>query len=505
MALGRRAVVLGGSVAGLCAAGALAPHFDEVLVLERDELPEEAAHRRGVPQSKHPHFLLNSGRRAITELFPGFEDDLIAAGGLHLMPSMDAAYLERSGWSPRKQSSMTMVYSTRILIERVLRDKVRRLGNVSIREGVSVRGVETTHAGSAQGRVTGVTFSTAGGGDERADADLVVDAMGRGSSVSDWLAAAGWPETPVQTLDAKVTYTSRWYDLPAPEDRPESWWWQHLVVMPTQDKDEHPAEHDFLVNFFPVEDNRALACMGSWGIEMPRTPEDFVAAAERVRTPLFGAAMARCEPLSEVHLTRSTGNKWRRYDRLPSAPSGIVFIGDAICAFNPFYAQGISSAAGSALLLRARLESATALDQGFFQGFLADQRKALKVPWSMAMARDRGYDCATGTETLPAWRRRILAAMTWPAFNLITGAAREDEVIDEHFARVFNLDESLGDMMRSPRVLAGLLRYRVRSALGRTKVPFGFDAQLDPPATDWTPGAAALESPATDAVTGRAR
>ena len=37
--LGRTAVVLGGSVAGLCAAGALAPHFDEVLVLERDELP----------------------------------------------------------------------------------------------------------------------------------------------------------------------------------------------------------------------------------------------------------------------------------------------------------------------------------------------------------------------------------------------------------------------------------------------------------------------------------
>ncbi len=81
--------------------------------------------------------------------------------------------------------------------------------------------------------------------------------------------------------------------------------------------------------------------------------------------------------------------------------------------------------------------------------------------------------------------------MTWPAFNLITGAAREDAVVDDHFARVFNLDESLGDMMRSPRVLAGLLRYQVNSVLGRTKVPFGFDPQLDPPGTDWTPGAEA--------------
>ena len=140
MSWGRTAVVLGGSVAGLCAAGALAPHFDEVLVLERDELPPDAEHRRGVPQSKHPHFLLNSGRRAINDLFPGFEEDLVAAGGLHLVASMDTAYLEGPGWAPRKQGRLTMVYGSRILIERVLRDKVRRLGNVTIREGVSVSG-----------------------------------------------------------------------------------------------------------------------------------------------------------------------------------------------------------------------------------------------------------------------------------------------------------------------------------------------------------------------------
>lgn len=491
MTLGKKAVVLGGSMAGLCAAGALAPHFEEVLVLERDELPEDAEHRRGVPQSKHPHFLLNSGRRAIGELFPGFEDDLIAAGGLHLVASMDTAYLEGPGWAPRKQGTMTMVYSSRILIERVLRDKVRKLSNISIREGVSVRGLETE---GSPGRVTGVTSSAADGVEERIEADLVVDALGRGSSVSDWLVGAGWPEVPVMTLDAKVTYTSRWYDLPAPADRPDAWWWQHMVVMPTQDKGEHPPEHEFLVNFFPIEGNRSIACMGSWGIDMHRNAEDFVASAERVRTPKFAEAMAACEPTSEVHLTRSTGNKWRRYDRLPTAPQGIVFIGDAICGFNPFYAQGISAASGSALLLRDALAMADRLDQKFFERFLRDQRKGLKVPWGMAMARDKGYECATGTEVLPAWQRKILASMTWPMFNLITGAAREDAVIDDHFARVFNLDESLADMMKRPRVLGGLLRYKVNSVLGRQKIPFGFDAAQDPPGTDWTPGVAATEA-----------
>ncbi|RSM70796.1 hypothetical protein DMH04_44105 [Kibdelosporangium aridum] len=481
MGLGRSAVVLGGSAAGLCAAGALAPYFDQVVVLERDELPADAEHRRGVPQSKHPHFLLNAGRRTIGALFPGFEDELIAAGGLHLMPSMDAAYLDGPGWSARKRSSMTMIYSSRILIERVLRDKVRELANVVIREGVTVTGLSVQG-----GRVTGVDLATA----EHIDADFVVDAMGRGSSVGSWLVAAGWPEPEVQTLDAKVTYTSRWYALPT--QRPASWWWQHLVIMPTLDKGKHPAEHEFLVNFFPIEGNRVIACMGSWGLEMPRTNDAFVDSARRVRTPLFAAAMEQCAPASEVHLTRSTGNRWRRYDRWATPPQGLVFIGDSICAFNPFYAQGISSASGSALLLREHLSRAARLDAGFYARFLVAQRKLLSVPWRLAMARDQGYACAVGTEMLPEWRRRIVAAMSGPAFSLIVGAAREDEVVDEHFGKVFNMDESLADMMRNPRVIAGLVRFGIRAMLGRRRVPFGFDPQVEPPATDYsaTPAAA---------------
>ena len=37
---GKHAVVIGGSIAGLAAAGVLARHFERVTLLERDEYPE---------------------------------------------------------------------------------------------------------------------------------------------------------------------------------------------------------------------------------------------------------------------------------------------------------------------------------------------------------------------------------------------------------------------------------------------------------------------------------
>ena len=77
---GDRAVVLGGSMAGLLAARVLADAYAEVVVVERDELPHGAAHRRGVPQSRHIHGLLARGQQALEELFDGLTAELVDLG-----------------------------------------------------------------------------------------------------------------------------------------------------------------------------------------------------------------------------------------------------------------------------------------------------------------------------------------------------------------------------------------------------------------------------------------
>src|SRR5215475_7879145 len=74
------AVVIGGSLAGLLAARVLTDLFPYVTVVDRDEMPTDAVHRKGVPQSRHTHGLLARGYQALEDLLPGFGADLIARG-----------------------------------------------------------------------------------------------------------------------------------------------------------------------------------------------------------------------------------------------------------------------------------------------------------------------------------------------------------------------------------------------------------------------------------------
>src|ERR1700761_7905419 len=55
------AVVIGASIAGLCAARVLSEFYDRVTVFERDQLPNGAGNRAAVPQGRHVHLLMARG------------------------------------------------------------------------------------------------------------------------------------------------------------------------------------------------------------------------------------------------------------------------------------------------------------------------------------------------------------------------------------------------------------------------------------------------------------
>src|SRR5262245_45191972 len=114
---GRAAVVIGGGIGGLVAAGALAAHFGRVLQLERADDPGAPVDRKGAPQMRHVHVLLKRGEQVIERFFPGLFDELCAAGAERVDTAGDARWLYWGGWKARFRSGFEMVSQTRPLLE----------------------------------------------------------------------------------------------------------------------------------------------------------------------------------------------------------------------------------------------------------------------------------------------------------------------------------------------------------------------------------------------------
>ena len=151
------AVVIGASIAGLSAAKVLADRFDKVTVLDRDSLPSEVATRRGVPQGNHAHILLSAGQRALGELFPGIDKDMLESGAIEVDPGVDMTLHRFGGVWPKASVGLTILSFSRPLLDCVMRRHLLRLSHVEILSGVAVGGL----VGSGGG-VKGVTVDRIG-------------------------------------------------------------------------------------------------------------------------------------------------------------------------------------------------------------------------------------------------------------------------------------------------------------------------------------------------------
>ena len=104
------AVVIGAGIGGLAAAKAAAPHFEKVIVFDRDALPDAPTPRPGAPQGRHTHGLLPGGHRALERLFAGIEHDLVEAGAVPVRMRRDMR-LEVPGFDPLPQRDFGFINS----------------------------------------------------------------------------------------------------------------------------------------------------------------------------------------------------------------------------------------------------------------------------------------------------------------------------------------------------------------------------------------------------------
>lgn len=434
--LGDRAVVLGGSMAGLLAARVLADAYAEVVVVERDELPDAAAHRRGVPQSRHIHGLLARGQQALEELFDGLTAELVDLGA----PAGDMlghlrAYFGGHRLQPGP-SGLLALQASRPMLEARLRARVRALRSVEVMDRCDVAGLTTTSDG---GRVTGVRVVRRldGSTEQTLTADLVVDATGRGSRTPAWLEMLGYPRPPVERVRIDLGYTSRTYRLvPGLLDGDLG-----ILNAPTPD---HPRGGALAA----MENDRFLVTLfGILGDHPPTAPGGFTDFAATLQFPDINEALRDAEPLDEPIPFRHPASVRHRYERLSRFPEGLLVMGDAMCSFNPIYGQGMSVVALQALALRAHLQQQTRPQP---VRFFRQIGRIVDVPWSMATGGDLAFPKVVGRRTM---QMRLLNGYL---AKLLAGAAH-DPRLGRAFLRVAGLVDPPQALL-APGVAARVLR-----------------------------------------------
>ena len=384
---GRHAVVLGGSMAGLLAARVLTDHFEKVTIVERDPYPATAEPRRGTPQANHVHALLLRGRQILEQLFPGLQSEMIAAGAPLLDMADDIAWFTPAGWGVRFPSDLKVLAFTRPVLDFHVRRRLVLNPRIKLMDNTHVLSL-VPHPNSKQ--IAAVVISSRNGDVDRTVArklscDLIVDATGRASRAPRWLQDLGYPPTEETVVNAHIGYASRLYQIP--ENFNVDWRCTFVQAAPPERK-----RGGIL---FEVEGNRWLVTLIGGGRDYPPSDEaKFLEFARSLPVPTIYDAIRNAEPLTPIKTHRGTENRLRHFERARRLPDNFLALGDAVCAFNPVYGQGMTIAALGAMTLeqslREQLRSTDGL-RGFSSRFQKKLAKVNKAPWMMATGEDFRY------------------------------------------------------------------------------------------------------------------
>lgn len=378
--LSDRAIVIGGSIAGLLSARVLADYFDRVTIIDRDKLPETPQARIGVAQSVQPHVLFTKGYQIIGELFPGIEQQLTANGAIIIDWAREFKHYVEGNWglATQQPSELVSVTCSRYLLEWTIRQELRKLPQIDFIEQSKVTSLVYDDNSD---RITGVCLHSSA----PLNADLIVDASGRSSQAPQWLQEIGVASVPETVVNPFLGYATRRYKLPDIDTD-----WKVLLISQTPPKDTR------LGYLAKIENNELIATLGGYSKDFPPLDErGFLDFARSLAQPDFYQTIVNATPISPIYAHRATANRRRNYDKI-ELPNGFVALGDAVCALCPVYGQGMTIAALGAKTLQSWLDnSAKQLNSNRFQKQLA---KNNSFHWMLATSQDARFPATVGSE-----------------------------------------------------------------------------------------------------------
>ncbi|MGW7438407.1 FAD-dependent oxidoreductase [Streptomyces sp. NPDC054849] len=427
--MAQTAVVAGASMAGLCAARVLSDRFDEVVVIDRDILPDEVRWRAQVPQGRQPHLLLYAGAQLLEGWFPGISEELYEGGAVEFDVCRDFYWHQDGGVLTRPRSGLRGPAMSRPLLEATVRRRLARIPSVTLRDRTLVEGLVTDATGT---RIAGVRLA----GRPPLRCDLIVDATGRQARSLGWLKELGYRPPPLSVVTVDTHYASRVYRRDETTVRD----WKAAAVIGRPDTRR-------LAMALPLEHGRWIVVLVGVNGEVPPTDEEGrLAFARSLESPVVADLMAASEPLADPVAHRFPSNQRRHLDRLRRFPLGWVMLGDAVASFNPVYGQGMTSGARQAAALGDCLDHSAALDLAFARRYFGAAARTVAAPWSIAAGGDFAYEGTTGrkptgTDLLNRYMRRV------------TLAAQHDDAVSIRFSEVAGLARRPEWLLTPPFVL----------------------------------------------------
>lgn len=439
------AVVIGGSIAGLCAARVLSDHFDQVTLYERDELPDQPVNRSAIPQGQHVHLLMARGAQELEKIFPGLLDEMAAAGVPVVENRPESIHFTAAGHvlgtGRTLESNFTAYVPSRGQLEWQVRKRTLALPNVTVVQN----GVVQPQFDPAAERVTGLLLDNG----ETVSADLVVDASGRGSRLPVWLEEWGYERPREDSVKIGVTYASHRVRIP------DGMIAEKMVLV--------SASHDEGLGMGMLFHEDGIWTVTAFGVAKAEPPQDFAgicAQADTTVPPHISAALRAGEPVGEMAFHRYPVAKWRRYDKLHRMPAGIFPFGDAVASLNPTYGQGVTMTALQAGNLRSVLASGR---QNLIRRLAYSTARSTYPVWLMNAVADHIAHGAEGDK--PRWYRPM-----YGLFDQFLGAAETDPVLAEWFLRRTSLLDSLY-LAPSPRLIGRAIRTNMRAFLAERGGP----------------------------------
>ena len=386
--IGKHAIVIGASVAGMLAARVLSDLFDKVTLLDRDALPAGAKMRKGIPQSQHAHAILAKGMQTMGELFPGLMEELEHGGGVVMDFASELRWFHYGDYKGAYKGTVHSMGESRPLLDATIRSRLSAIPNVVIMQNTAINGLTTTEDHS---RITGILVQAdkPGGQDTHMEADLVVDAGGRGSRSPQWLEGLGYDKPTESEVRINVGYTSRFY-LRRSGDISDGF--KAVYVSPAA---PHEKRGGIAI---PTEGDRWLVTLfGYFNDHAPTDDKGFTDYARSLAAPDVFNLISHAEPVTEASTHKVPSSLRRHYEKMDRFPEGYIVMGDAVCSFNPIFGQGMTVASREAIALKNALRY-RGLTAGMSRAFYREATATIDLAWMLATGEDFRYTETVGNK-----------------------------------------------------------------------------------------------------------